>query len=257
MSAIDCVSLMTAAQAKHLDELAAKDAVIAAKDAEIAKLKAKKAKKAKKDGPKRQSPLGTLAWMAYVNHIKTTQSHHFLNVATELEKLTIIREIRADDPEGYQAFVDAWKKENVALAPVAASVPEAAAVTEVSPQEGETEDEPTTQPVARPKSKGYVRPLIWWAYVRAKREKYAEEFKGMPMSDQVSLIAQMKKLWPDRYAAFGEAWKKEHPGEGLEPMTNDESHAARKVYAERSRQKAKAAKAARQAASVGGGSNSQ
>ena len=68
-----------------------------------------------KDGeakPKRKAALGTLAWMAYVKHIKETQPELLKDHTKEAEKLTIIKGIRAEDTEGYNSFVTAWKEEH-------------------------------------------------------------------------------------------------------------------------------------------------
>jgi hypothetical protein len=68
-----------------------------------------------KDGeakPKRKAALGTLAWMAYVKHIKDTRPDALEGLTKEAEKLTSIKVIRAEDPEGYKSFVAAWKEEH-------------------------------------------------------------------------------------------------------------------------------------------------
>ena len=95
--------------------------------------------------PKRKAALGTLAWMAYVKHIKTTQPDALDGLTKEAEKLGIIKGIRAEDPEGYNAFVAAWKEEHKddASASEAASEAEAEA-------EDEAEDESAAAPAAAP-----------------------------------------------------------------------------------------------------------
>ena len=65
-----------------------------------------------KDKPKRKAALGTLAWGAYVKHIKTTQPDAFEGITKESEKLVIIKGIRAEDTAGYTSFTEAWKKEH-------------------------------------------------------------------------------------------------------------------------------------------------
>ena len=74
----------------------------------------KRGPKAKTDGekPKRKAALGTLAWMAYVKHIKETQPDILDGLTKEAEKLVIIKGTRAEDPDGYNAFVAAWKEEH-------------------------------------------------------------------------------------------------------------------------------------------------
>jgi hypothetical protein len=109
-----------------------------------------------KDGekPKRKAALGTLAWMAYVKHIKTTQPDKLAEHTKEAEKLTMIKGIRAEDPEGYTTFVAAWKEEHkddasaseaeveaeddsasVDSAPAPAPAPEAAKTKSLTPVE--------------------------------------------------------------------------------------------------------------------------
>ena len=69
-------------------------------------------KKAKTEGdakPKRKAAAGTLAWTAYVKHIKTTQPDAFEGITKESDKLQIVKGIRAEDASGYDAFVTEWK----------------------------------------------------------------------------------------------------------------------------------------------------
>ena len=69
-------------------------------------------KKAKADGeakPKRKAAAGTLAWTAYVKHIKVTQPDAFDGITKESDKLQIVKGIRAGDAAGYDTFVTEWK----------------------------------------------------------------------------------------------------------------------------------------------------
>ena len=72
-----------------------------------------KSKGDKADKPKRKAALGTLAWTAYVKHIKTTQPDAFEGITKESEKLVIVKGIKAEDPAGYASFTEAWKAEQV------------------------------------------------------------------------------------------------------------------------------------------------
>ena len=94
----------------------------------------KRGPKAKTDGekPKRKAALGTLAWMAYVKHIKTTQPDKLVGLTKEAEKLAIIKGIRAEYPDDYNTFVAAWKEEHKDDASEAS---EAASEAEVSEAE--------------------------------------------------------------------------------------------------------------------------
>ena len=98
------------------------------------KAKVSKADKAEKaDKPKRKAALGTLAWTAYVKHCKTTMPESFEGLSKESEKLVIVKGIRAEDPEGYTAFTEAWKLEHAETASVsdASSVADESVAEEV------------------------------------------------------------------------------------------------------------------------------
>ena len=59
--------------------------------------------------PKRKAAIGTLAWMAYVKHIKETRPGDMEGLSKESEKLTLIKGIRAEEPDAYNTFVAEWK----------------------------------------------------------------------------------------------------------------------------------------------------
>jgi hypothetical protein len=94
--------------------------------------KAVKSKSKSKDSedaeakPKRKAAAGTLAWTAFVKHIKTTQPDIFEGVTKESDKLVIVKGIRAEDMDAYNAFVTEWKEKY--------------AVSEASPSEAEPEE---------------------------------------------------------------------------------------------------------------------
>jgi len=81
-----------------------------------AKTGGKRGPKSKTDSdepkPKRKAAIGTLAWTAYVKHIKTTQPDAFVGITKESDKLTIVKGIRSEDKDGYDSFVSAWKDEH-------------------------------------------------------------------------------------------------------------------------------------------------
>lgn len=70
-------------------------------------------KKAKADDgevkPKRKAAAGTLAWTAFVKHIKNTQPDAFAGITKESDKLTVVKGIRANDMDAYNTFVTEWK----------------------------------------------------------------------------------------------------------------------------------------------------
>ena len=89
-----------------------------------AKTGGKRGPKSKADNgeekPKRKAALGTLAWTAYVKHIKSTQPDVFAGITKESDKLTIVKGIRAEDKDGYDSFVTAWKADHTDDASVSA-----------------------------------------------------------------------------------------------------------------------------------------
>ena len=119
-----------------------------------------KSKGDKEDKPKRKAALGTLAWTAYVKHIKTTQPDAFEGITKESEKLVIVKGIRADDPDGYKTFTDEWKASREAsdAASVAESVADDASVAETaSVAEAEEAEEPVPAPAPAPAPKKVVK----------------------------------------------------------------------------------------------------
>jgi len=112
------------------------------------KSKKVKADKDKADKPKRKAAIGTLAWTAYVKHIKTTQPDAFEGITKESEKLVIVKGIRADDPDGYKTFTDEWKatRESDAASVAEDSVADAASVAASVAEEAEAEEEPAPAP---------------------------------------------------------------------------------------------------------------
>ena len=118
-----------------------------------------KSKGDKEDKPKRKAALGTLAWTAYVKHIKTTQPDAFEGITKESEKLVIVKGIRADDPDGYKTFTDEWKASREAsdAASVAESVAEESVAETASVAEAEAEEEPVPAPAPAPAPKKIVK----------------------------------------------------------------------------------------------------
>jgi len=100
------------------------------------KAKAEKAE-GSADKPKRKAALGTRAWTAYVKHCKMTMPDSFEGLTKESDKLVIVKGIRAEDPEGYKTFTEAWKAEHSEPASETASVADAASVAEVEEAEEE------------------------------------------------------------------------------------------------------------------------
>jgi hypothetical protein len=74
--------------------------------------------------PKRKAAAGTLAWTAFVKHVKETQPDIFEGVKKESEKLTLVKGIRAEDMDAYKTFVEEWKEKYAATSSAASEAEE-------------------------------------------------------------------------------------------------------------------------------------
>ena len=98
--------------------------------------------------PKRKAAAGTLAWTAFVKHIKETQPAAFAGVSKESDKLTVVKGIRHDDLEAYDSFVKDWKEKYAA-----AEKSEASSVAEEAEEAEEAEAAPVVVvAAAKPKT---------------------------------------------------------------------------------------------------------
>jgi hypothetical protein len=115
--------------------------------------KAEKAEKVTSDKPKRKAALGTRAWQAYVKHCKETMPASFEGLTKESDKLVIIKGIRAEDPEGYKAFTEAWKTEHAEVSEASdLSEAETASVAEEGPEPVPEPVVVVAKPAAKPKT---------------------------------------------------------------------------------------------------------
>lgn len=105
--------------------------------------------------PKRKAAIGTLAWMAYVKHIKETRPGDMEGLSKESEKLTLIKGIRAEEPDAYNAFVAEWKeshKEDAASSTEAESEDDSASVASASAPAAAAPAAPATPTTPAPKA---------------------------------------------------------------------------------------------------------
>ena len=118
----------------------------------------KKSKKSSKNGdagsdsegdakPKRKAAAGTLAWTAFVKHIKETQPEAFESVSKEADKLRIVKGIRAENMAAYDSFVAEWKEKYAA-----AEKSEASSVAEEAEEAEEAVPAPVVVAAAKPKN---------------------------------------------------------------------------------------------------------
>jgi hypothetical protein len=100
------------------------------KGGKTGKTKSKTSSSSDTEKPKRKAAPGTLAWMAFVKHCKTTMPDRFEDCTKEPERLTICKAIRSEDSAAYDAFtkdfVDNYSEAEEAE-PAAAPAPAAAA----------------------------------------------------------------------------------------------------------------------------------
>jgi len=97
--------------------------------------------------PKRKAAAGTLAWTAFVKHIKETQPAAFVGVTKESDKLRVIKGIRAENLEAYDSFVKDWKEKYAA-----AEKSEASSVADQAEEAEEAEAAPVVIAAAKPKT---------------------------------------------------------------------------------------------------------
>lgn len=77
----------------------------------------KKEKKAKDpDAAPRKTAVGTMAWIAFVKHCKTTLPERFEECSKEPERLQVAKAIRAEDEDAYKEFCDKFKEEAASAA---------------------------------------------------------------------------------------------------------------------------------------------
>ena len=171
------------------DKLSLIDSVVASirkeggMPAKKTKAKGEKAEKVEKaDKPKRKAALGTLAWTAYVKHCKTTMPDSFEGLSKESEKLVVVKGIRAEDPEGYTTFTEAWKAEHAETASVsdASSVAETESVAEEPKVVKKAAPKPkAAEPkAAEPKAEPKVAKAVKVAPAKAAAEPKAAEPKA-------------------------------------------------------------------------------
>jgi hypothetical protein len=98
--------------------------------------------------PKRKAAAGTLAWTAFVKHIKETQPAAFEGVTKESDKLRVIKGIRSEDMVAYDSFVKDWKEKYAA-----AEKSDASSVAEEAEEAEEAEAAPAPVAVAAAKPK--------------------------------------------------------------------------------------------------------
>lgn len=165
------------------DKLSLIDSVIASirKEGGIAGKKKAKGEKATSDEkkPKRKAALGTLAWTAYVKHMKTTRPEAFEGLSKESEKLVIVKGIRAEDPEGYTAFTEAWKAEHAEVSDASVSEAETESVVE----EVEAPAPVKAKPVSAPKA---AKPAAAAAAPKPAAAAAAAEPKAAPKPVKVA-----------------------------------------------------------------------
>jgi hypothetical protein len=85
----------------------------------------------------RKTAVGTMAWIAFVKHCKTTMAERFEDCTKEPERLQVAKAIRAEDEAAYKEFTEKFKEEHAVAASDeesdSASVAPAPAVTAPAP----------------------------------------------------------------------------------------------------------------------------
>ena len=129
--------------------------------------------------PKRKAAAGTLAWTAFVKHIKTTQPDAFDGIKKESDKLQIVKGIRAEDMSAYETFVSEWKENYEASQAEAADEAEVAEEVVVAPK--------TVTPAMTPAQK-----IAAIKAAKAASAPAAKEEKAAPAKKEVKKAAVKK-----------------------------------------------------------------
>jgi hypothetical protein len=169
----------------------------------------KRSKKASKSGdaasdseaeakPKRKAAAGTLAWTAFVKHIKETQPEAFEGVTKESDKLHLIKGIRAENIEAYDSFVKDWKEKYAAS--------EASSMAEEA--EGSA---PAPAPVAAAKPKTAAEKVAELKAAKAAAAAAASAASPAPAATPKKPVKTVKAEAPKKAAKASEAKATEEP----------------------------------------------
>ena len=149
--------------------------------------KAKGSKTSDEPKEKRKCAPGTLAWQAYVKHVKATQPDAFEGIKKESEKLTVIKGIRAADEEGYDAWVAAWIVDYKAAEGTSSS---SASEAEAEEADADAEPVPAPAPVPAPKKTAAERVSELKELNKLKAKKAASE---APASKPAAPVKEKKE----------------------------------------------------------------
>lgn len=169
---------------------------------------AKKEKKEKDpDAPKRAMAVGTLAWQGFVAHCKDSMPERFADVKKVSEKLTICKEIRAEDEEAYQTFVNNFKSKHAsasapASAPASTAASPAPVKTEVKKETLEEKKKKIAEAKAAKTATPEKKPAAAEPKAPAKPKKEPKKVKGAAAAAEVKEENKMPKKEVDGETYF-------------------------------------------------------
>jgi hypothetical protein len=183
------------------------EAVVAPVEVVVAPVEAVAAVKVKKPASE-----GTMAWHAFVKHVKETQPSRFASFKKNSESLHEAKSIREEDEEGYKAFVSSWKAARMAETPAPAPVAEEVVVVAA----------PVAAPVAanaevkekekeKEKRKAAVGTMAWHAFVTHCKATMPELADITLHTEKIKAISQRKDSDKAGYDSFVNEWKMAHP----------------------------------------------
>jgi hypothetical protein len=217
MSAIEQITSLLETMS-FAEKLSLNERIATAIRKEGGKAGAKTSKKAKTDDgeakPKRKAAAGTLAWQAFVKHIKTTQPDAFEGITKESDKLTIVKGIRAEDMPAYETFVTEWKANYEATQGEAAEVDD-----EV--EEAEEVVAAPAKPAAAPKTPvtAAMTPAQKIAALKAAKAAAAPAAAPAPAKKEVKKAAKAEAKPAAKTAAKPKAAVKEEEAKQLPVLT--------------------------------------
>jgi hypothetical protein len=79
---------------------------------------------------------GTLAWIAFVKHIKETRPEAFVGLRKQSDIEEVVNRIRAENPAAYKTFMEEWNEKYQASSSAATDAEETAAEKQTMPEGG-------------------------------------------------------------------------------------------------------------------------
>ena len=154
---------------------------------------------------KKPASNGTMAWHAFVAHVRQTQPTRFTDFKKHSEVLHEASSIRDEDEDGYKTFVATWKAAHLAPeSPAPAPLEEIVIIADVASS--------TVEPVVqKEKRKAAAGTMAWHAFVAHCKTTMPEIANISTPAEKVRAIKMHKENDKAGYETFVNEWKAAHP----------------------------------------------